>query len=164
MEIRILVIIFIIAFSGCQSPKKEYDFTFYKWNIHESYYLKFNSSDTLYYINTYPHEEQTSFKILSSKEKEKIQNTLNTITFPKDEEFENQSVEDGETYVFILNKGKQSKKLMIHEYNGLHQFLLFGKSLEEIKNFHKFTLTNKKIKLSEVDKIFRVPPTPIINY
>jgi hypothetical protein len=160
---RILAIILIIAFSGCQSPKKEHDFTFYKWNIHESYYLKFNSSDTLYYINTYPLEEQTSFTILSSEEKEKIQKTLDTIIFPKDEEFANRSGEDGETYAFILKNGKQSKKLMIHEYNGLHQFLLFGKSLEEIKNLHKFTQTNKKIELSEVDKMFRVPPPPIIN-
>jgi hypothetical protein len=160
---RILIIILIIAFSGCQSPKKEYDFTFYKWNIRESYYLKFNSSDTLYYINAYPSEEQTSFTILSSEEKEKIQNTLDSITFPKDEEYANRSVEDGETYAFILKNGKQFKKLMIHEYNGLHQFLLFGKSLEEIKNLHKFTQTNKKIELSEVNKMFRVPPPPIIN-
>ncbi|MEZ7504761.1 hypothetical protein [Flavobacterium sp. Arc2] len=161
---RILVIILIIAFSGCQSPKKKHDFTFYKWSIHESYYLKFNSSDALYYINTYPHEAQTSFIILSSEEKEKIQNILDTITFPKDEEFANHSGEDGETFAFTLKNGKQSKKLMIHEYNGLHQFLLFGKSLEKIKNLHKFTQTNKKIKLSEVDKMFRVPPPPIINY
>jgi hypothetical protein len=160
---RILAIILIIAFSGCQSPKMEHDFTFYKWNIHESYYLKFNSSDTLYYINTYPFEEQTSFTILSSEEKEKIQNTLDTITFPKDEEFACRSGEDGETNAFILKNCKQSKKLMLHEYNGLHQFLLFGKSLEEIKNLHKFTQTNKKIELSEVDKMFRVPPPPIIN-
>lgn len=159
---RILIIILIITFSSCQSPKKECDFTFYKWNIHESYYLKFNSSDTLYYINAYPLEEQTSFTILSREEKEKIQNTLDTITFPKDEEYANRSVEDGETYAFILNNSK-SKKLMIHEYNGLHQFLLFGKSLEEIKNLHKFTQTNKKIELSEVSKMFRVPPPPIIN-
>lgn len=160
---RILSIILIIAFSACQSPKKEHDFTFYKWNIHESYYLKFNSSDTLYYINTYPLEEQISFTILSSEEKEKIQNTLDTVTFPKDEEFANHSGEDGETYAFILKNGKQSRKLMIHEYNGLHQFLLFGKSLDEIKNSHKFTQTNKKIELSDVDKMFRVPPPPIIN-
>lgn len=160
---RILSIILIISFSACQSSKKEHDFTFYRWNIHESYYLKFNSSDTLYHINTYPLEEQTSFSILSSEEKEKIQNTLDTITFPKDEEYPNRSGEDGETYVFILKYGKQCKKLMIHEYNGLHQFLLFGKSLEEIKNSHKFTQTYKKIELSDVDKIFRVPPPPIIN-
>jgi hypothetical protein len=160
---RILAIILIIVFSGCQSPKKECDFTFFKWNIHESYYLKFNSSYTLYYINAYPLEEQTSFTILSNEEKEKIQNTLDSITFPKDEEYVNSSIEDGETYAFILKNSKQSKKLMIHEYNGLHQFLLFGKSLEEIKNLHKFTQTNKKIELSEVNKMFRVPPPPIIN-
>jgi hypothetical protein len=53
---------------------------------------------------------------------------------------------------------------MIHEYNGLHQFLLFGKSLEEIKNLHKFSQANKKINLSEVDKMFRIQPPPIINY
>jgi hypothetical protein len=163
MKMRILVMILIIAFSGCQSPKKKCDFTFYKENIRESYYLKFNSSDTLYYINVYPLQEQTSFTILSREEKEKIQNTLDTITFPNGEEFANRSGEDGETYAFILKNSEQSKKLMIHQYNGLHQFLRFGKSLEEIMNLHKFTQTNKKIELSEVNKMFRVPPPPIIN-
>ncbi|WP_281322392.1 hypothetical protein [Flavobacterium aestivum] len=161
---RILAIILIIFFVGCQSPKKDCDFTFFKWNIHETFYLKFNSSDTLYYINTYPFEEQTSFTILSSEEKEKIQNILDTLSFPKDKEFVNSSIEDGETYAFNLKNGKQFKTLKIHEYKGLNQFLRFGKSLEEIKSLHKFSQTNKKFDLNEINKILIAPvPPPIIE-
>jgi hypothetical protein len=160
---RILIIILLIAFSGCQSPQKKHDFTFYKWNIHESYYLKFNSSDTLYYINTYPYEEQTSFTILSNEEKEKIENILDTITFPKDEEFTNSSIEDGETNAFKLKDNKHSKKIIIHGRKGPYQFWSFGKSLDKIKDLHKFTQTNKKIDLTEDEKMFSVPPPPIIN-
>jgi hypothetical protein len=159
---RILAIILIIVLSGCQSPKKECDFTFFKWNIHESYYLKFNSSDTLYYINAYPYEEQTSFTILNNEEKDEIQNILDTISFPMKKEYVNSSIEDGETYVFNLKKGEQSKTVKIHEYKGLNQFLLFGKSLEEIKSLHEFTRTNKKFDLSVINKMLYVPPPP--NY
>ena len=160
---RILAIILIIAFSGCQSPKKKFDFTFYKGNIHESFYLKFNSSDTLYYINAYAYEEQTFFTILSSEEKEKIQNILDTITFPKDEEFVNSLIEDGETNAFNLKDDKESKKLMIHGQKGPNQFWSFGESLVKIKNLHEFTRTNKKFDFRVFNKILNAPPPPIIN-
>ena len=160
---RVLALILPIVFSGCQSPKKEFDFTFYKGNIHESYYLKFNSSDTLYYINAYAYEEQTSFTILSSEEKEKIQNILDTITFPKDEEFTNSLIEDGETNAFNLKDNKQSKNLMIHGRKGPNQFWSFGESLVKIKDLHEFNRTNKKFNLSVFNKILNVPPPPIIN-
>ena len=160
---RILTIILIVVFSNCQSPKKEYDFTFYKGNIHESYYLKFNSSDTLYYINAYPYEEQTSFTILSSEEKEKIQNILDTITFPKEEKYTNSLIEDGETNAFNLKVEKQTKKLMIHGHMGPKHFLSFEESLVKIKNLHEFTRTNKKFDLSIFNKILNAPPPPVIN-
>lgn len=150
---------FIIV--ACQSPKKNHDFTFFKWNIHESYYLKFNSSDTLYFINTYPLEEQTSFTILNEEEKEKIQSTLDTISFPKETEFEG-SVEDGETFAFELKSKKQSKQLKIHGHQGPNQFWLFGKSLEIIKDQHIFIKINKKFDLSEFNKMILSPPPPPI--
>lgn len=107
MKLSITIILLTLLLS-CQSSKKNHDFTFFKWNIHQSYYLKFNSSDTLYFINTYPMEEQISFTILSAEEKEKIQSTLDTISFPKEKEFIS-SVDDGETYAFDLkNKNNQN--------------------------------------------------------
>src|SRR4051812_13137209 len=99
--IKKYILFFFLIVIGCQSPKKNHNFTFFKWNIHESYYLKFNSSDTLYFINTYPLEEQTSFTILNEEEREKIQTTLDSISFPKEKEFVS-SVDDGETFAFEL--------------------------------------------------------------
>jgi hypothetical protein len=160
---RTFALIVIIVLSGCQSPKKDTDFTFFKWNIRETYYLKFNSSDTLYYIGTYPFEEQTSFTILSDEEKNEIENILDTITFPKNDTFENNSIEDGETYAFVLKNKKQSENLKIHGHSGPNQFWLFGKSLEEIKCRHKFTKINREFDLSEVSKMYQVPPPPIIG-
>ena len=148
--------LFLIIVS-CQAPKKNYDFTFFKWNIHESYYLKFNSSDTLYFINIYPLEEQTSFTILNEEEKERIQSTLDTISFPKEKEFVS-SVDDGETFAFELKSEKQSKQLKIHGHKGPNQFWLFGKSLETIKDQHTFIKINKKFDLSEFNKMILSPP------
>ena len=149
---RSLFLILILVFTGCQTRKK-LDFTFYKWNIRESYYLKFNSSDTLYYINTYPFEEQTSYTILASTEREMIQNILDSISFPKDKIDFDSSVDDGVTYAFNLKDKKHTRKLKIHGHAGPNQFWEFGKSLEDIKNNHKFTEINKEINLTEIDSM-----------
>lgn len=161
MKLSITIILLTLLLS-CQSSKKNHDFTFFKWNIHQSYYLKFNSSDTLYFINTYPMEEQISFTILSAEEKEKIQSTLDTISFPKEKEFIS-SVDDGETYAFDLKNKKQSKQLNIHGHQGPNQFWLLGKSLERIKDQHTFIKINKKFDLSEFNKMILSPPPPIIR-
>lgn len=149
----------IISLTGCKSPKTNYDLTFFKWNIHESYYLKFNSSDTLYFINTYPLEEQTSFTILNEEEKEKIQTIIDTLTFPRQKEYMNRSIDDGETFAFELKSIKQSKQLKIHGHQGPNQFWLFGKSLETIKSQHTFIKTNKSFDLTDFNKMI-ISPIP----
>jgi hypothetical protein len=147
---RNLALIFILVFAGCQS-RKDTDFTFYKWNMRESYYLKFNSSDTLYFINSF--EEKNSYTILKSDEKEKIQNILDSISFPKNKTTFDSDVNDGETYAFILKNNKNSKKVKIHTFAGPEQFWAFGSLLEEIKNKHKFIQTKKKFDLREMDSM-----------
>ncbi|MBF6640234.1 hypothetical protein IVB69_01950 [Flavobacterium sp. J49] len=147
---RNLALIVILVFAGCQSRKGS-DFIFYKWNIQESYYLKFNSTDTLYLIN--PYEEQTSYTILKSDEKEKIQSVLDSISFPQEKTSFSRSVNDGVTYAFNLKKNNQSSKLKIHADAGPNQFWVFGKSLEEIKNNHKFIKIKKVFDLSEIDSM-----------
>lgn len=149
---RYLALIIILTFAGCQI-RKDSDFTFYKWSIHESYYLKFNSTDTLYHINTYPLEEQTSYTILNSDEKERIQNILDSISFPQDKKSFSSSVDDGVTYAFYLKHDKYSDKLKIHADAGPSQFWFFGKSLEEIKANHKFIEIKKVFNLSEIDSM-----------
>ena len=161
---RICILALILVFLGCKSPKKDYDFTFFKWNIRESYYLKFNSSDTLYYVDVYGYKEETSYTILRKDEKERIQTILDTITFPKEENFENNLIEDGETNAFVLKNEKQSRKLKIHS-NGPNQFWRLGKTLDGIKNNHVFSKTDKKIDLNEINKmvLMELPPTFIID-
>jgi hypothetical protein len=161
---RFLVIILILVLFGCKSPKKDCDFTFFKWNIQESYYLKFNSSDTLYCINVYGYKKETFFTILNEDEKEKIQNILDTITFPKNDTYES-LIEDGVTNAFMLKNNNKFKKLKIHGHNGPNQFWLFGKSLEGIKINHKFIKTDKKIDLKEINKmvLFEVPPNFVVD-
>ena len=153
---KIIVLFLAILFLGCQSPKKNHDFIFFKWSLHECYYLKFNSTDTLYIINTFP-IKQTSYTILNKEEKEKIQGTLDDISFPKETEYVNSGIDDGVTYAFSLKNGKQLKKLTIHGDIGPDRFWLFGKSLEDIKNQNSFTRINKKFDLKSIDEMVIVP-------
>lgn len=144
----------LILFLSCQ--KKDCNFTFFKWNIHESYYLKFNSSDTLYFINTYPLEEQTSYTILNNEEKELIQSNLDNLYFPTKKEYTS-LVDDGETYAFELKTKKQTDQLKIHGHQGPNQFWLFGKRLETIKDHHTFTKINKAFDLTNFNKMIVTP-------
>ena len=161
---RICIIVLILILIGCKSPKKEYDFNFYKGNIHESYFLNFNSSDTLYFTDVYGYDkDETSFTILSKEEKEKIENILDTITFPKIDSFQNNKIEDGTTNAFVLRQGKQTRKFKIHGGKGPSAFWIFGKSLEQMKSTHEFIKINKKIDLRVVEKILLIPPPPIID-
>lgn len=149
---RICIIVLILILIGCKSPKKEYDFTFYKGNIHESYFLNFNSSDTLYFTDVYGYDkEETSFTILSKEEKEKIDAILDTITFPKMDSFGNIRGEDGDVSAFVLKNENQVNSLRIHG-RGPGILWLFGKSLQHLKFSHEFIKTNKKFDLYEIDK------------
>lgn len=145
-----------IVVSACQAPKKNHDFTFYKWSLDESYYLKYNSTDTLYIINAFPFE-QTAYTILTIEEKENIQSSLDNISFPIEKDFSNSLLDDGLTYAFSLKNGKQSQQLKIHGDKGPKQFWLFGKSLETIKDKHSYIKTNKKFDLSIIQKT-EMPP------
>ncbi|MBL0739089.1 hypothetical protein JI750_19500 [Flavobacterium sp. GN10] len=160
---RISIIVLVLLLVGCKSPKKDYDLTFFKWNIHDSYYLKFNSSDTLYCVDSYGFKEETSFAILNKEEKERIEEALGTLVFPKDDTYES-PVDDGETNAFVLKNGEESKKLKIHGFSGPKQFWLFGETLERIKLSHEFTKMNKNIDLKEINEmvIMKIPP-PIID-
>ncbi|MBO9586171.1 MAG: hypothetical protein J7574_18555 [Flavobacterium sp.] len=111
-------------------------------------------------MNVYGYnKEETFFTILNREEKERIQNILDTITFPKEESFENSKVEDGETNAFVLKSEQKFKKLKIHE-SGPKQFWLFGKSLNQLKINHQFVKTNKKIDLKEIKKMVIMPMPP----
>lgn len=145
--------------------KENIDFTFFKWNIRESYYLKLNLSDTLFFINTYPFEKSVSYTILNDEDKEILQNILDTISFPKNEtSFENNKIEDGNTYAFELKNNNQKRSLKIHGGKGPIHFWKLGKTLETIKANHQFTTINKKFDLSEIEKsLFFIPPPPIIK-
>jgi hypothetical protein len=93
---------------------------------------------------------------LKSDEKDKIQNILDSISFPKDKTKFRSDIIDGETYAFILKNNKGSKKVSIHTFAGPEQFWRFGRLLEEIKNKHKFVETKKKFDLREMDSMVMV--------
>lgn len=155
---RVSVIVLVLILVGCKFPKKDFDFTFFKWNIHETYYLKFNSSDTLYCVDVSGYnKEESFFTILNKEEKERIQNILDTLSFPKEESFENSKVEDGQTNAFLLRSGNQFRKLKIHGHNGPNRFWLFGKSLDKLRINHQFIKMNKKVDLKEIKKMVIMP-------
>ncbi len=120
----------------------------------ESYYLKFNSSDTLYYISSLPLEQKNSFTILKKEDKKEIQNVLDSITFPENKILFESDVNDGTTYAFNLKREKEIQKLKVHgRFAGPKQFWIFGERLDEIIRRYQFIPTDKKIDLTEIDSM-----------
>ena len=165
-KLKLLPIFLLPFLFCCKSKKEDFEFVFFQWNIHENYYLKINSSDTIYWIADNPIEKQTKFAILNKEQKEKIQNSLSSLSFPKENHFSSNS-EDGVTYAFIYKDKMKTNNLMLHANVGPKQFWQFGEYLEKVKNDSKFTKIEKKINLNWAKKLLKIvsppPPPPKVN-
>jgi len=160
-----LVFVILILFS-CKAEKENFEFTFFKWSIHGDYYLRVNSSDTLYLVIDNPIEKQNKFVILQKEQKDKIESFLSQSKFPKEEYF-SRDVNDGLSYAFMYSDKRRKNKLLIHAHAGPTEFWEFGEYLENLKNGSKFINTNRKINLKDIQKMLftlsPAPPPPKIN-
>jgi hypothetical protein len=78
---------------------------------------------------------------------------LIALTFPKRENFDDNDVDDGVTYAFVVQDKKLVEKIKIHGNAGPKRFWYFGEVLEKIKLNLQFSKTNKKIDLKEINKM-----------
>lgn len=154
-----LLLIFIIF--GCNSKSSDFSLTFYRWNIHEDYYLKLNNSDTLYYVIDNPIEKKTRFAVLLEDDKELLKEKIQRLNFPKTEMFSSQ-VDDGLSYNFIYESGNKISRLSNHGNSGPKEFWEFGKLLESLKAKYHFQEIKKKVDLKEMNNFIFVP-MPVIN-
>lgn len=162
--IKFLAIIFALFLVGCQQKKEKFELTFFRWSIHEDYFLKINSSDTIYFVIDNPIENQTKYAVIGKEEKDKIENYISHLSFPKDEYYSN-NVEDGLSYLFFYKDKFRQNKILIHAHAGPKEFWEFGKYLESIKNNAKFISTNKKVILKDIQNfmLLKAPPPPKVT-
>ena len=158
----ILSILILSIITGCQSEKENFELTFFRWSIHEDYYLKFNSNDSVYFIVDNPIEKQIRFAILTQDEKEKLKEYITKLSFPEREKFSS-SVDDGLTYAFAYKTDEELKKLSIHSNSGPKEFWEFGRFLEYIKNNKSFKPISKNINLEDINDLIFMPFPPKIN-
>lgn len=150
---KILALISVILIAGCAAPQEKFELAFYKWSIHEYYLLKINSSDTIYIIKNFPQERKVSFAIINNNDRKLIDRMLDTISFPKEDFFENEAIADGITYSFNYRSQKTEQRLIIQTGTGPNQFWLLGRLLEKIKNQYNFIDTKTELDSTEIDKI-----------
>ena len=158
----LLSILIVSIITCCQSKKEDFEFTFFRWNIHEDYYLKFNSNDTVYFVKDNPIEKQVKYAIMNQNEKEKLKEYITKLSFPDKEKFST-SVDDGLTYAFVYKTNEKLKKLSIHDNSGSKEFWEFGRFLENLKNEKSFIPIRKKINLADMNDLILMPFPPIIN-
>jgi hypothetical protein len=159
LVLSILIFSFI---TSCQSKKEDFEFTFFRCNIHEDYYLKFNLNDTVYFIVNNPIEKQVKYAIMKQNEEEKLTEYIAKLSFPDKERFSS-SVDDGLTYAFVYKTNKKLKKLSIHDNSGSKEFWEFGRFLEHLKNEKHFLPIEKKMDLDDMNDLILMPFPPLIN-
>lgn len=160
---KLVTIIILVLFCSCEKKKESCfkNFTYSKGNIRTSYRLRFNSSDTVYYLNYYPFEKTgLHYFILEQNERKKLDSLICDFKFPiKDSLLLNDDIHDGTTIAFSIDK----KRLMLHGNKGLEVFWYFEKWMDYLQTQKQLKPINRKIKFDDFDTMLpRVPP-PIIN-
>jgi hypothetical protein len=136
-------------------------FTYSKGNISTSYLLKINDSDTVYYLNRYPYEQNDlHYFLLIKNEKERLNDLICKLKFPlKDSLFLNKNVEDGTTIGFSID----NKRIILHAEDGPKEFWRFEKWMDSLIISKQLNPTKRKIKTIEFDTMLRLPPPSIIK-
>lgn len=160
---KLISIIILVLFCSCEKKKESCfkNFTYLKGNIKTSYRLRFNSSDTVYYLNYYPSGKTgLHYFMLKQNERKKLDSLICNFKFPiKDSVQLNNYITDGTTIAFSIDK----KRLMLHGDKGPEGFWYFEKWIDYLQTQKQLKPTNRKIKFDDFDTMLpRIPP-PIIN-
>ncbi|NYA72374.1 hypothetical protein HZF10_15700 [Flavobacterium sp. MAH-1] len=146
----IIIMFTSIIFYGCNSKSSDFSLTFYRWSIHEDYYLKLNNYDTILYIIDNPIEKMTRYALISEDDRELLQSKIQDFNFPKTERFSSQ-IDDGLSYNFVYESDKQIKRLSNHVNSGPKEFWELGKLLESLKAKYHFQEIKKDANLKEMN-------------
>jgi hypothetical protein len=136
------------------------NFTYSKGNIKTSYRLKFNSSDTVYYLDYYPFGQKgLHYFVLKKNEKKILDSLICEFKFPiRDSVLLNDRIMDGTTIAFSID----NKRLMLHGHEGPKEFWEFEKWMDYLQSSKQLQPIKRKIKFDKFDKMLPVPP-PIIK-
>jgi hypothetical protein len=156
MRKLILVTTLLLSLNGCKEKKESCfsNFTYSKGNIKISYHLKFNSSDTVYYENTYFYgtKKGLNYFLLEKNEKKILDSLVCKFKFPKDSLLLNDRVNDGTTLAFSID----NKRLMLHE-TGPKEFWKFEEWMDNVQLYKKLTPIKRKIKFADFRTMFTLP-------
>lgn len=159
--VSIITIITLVLIS-CDKKKEicYTEFTYSKGNIKTSYKLKFNSSDTVYYLDRYPYGgKELHYFILERNEKKILDSLICGFNFPiNDSVISNNGIEDGTTIAFSIN----NRRLMLHGNKGPKEFWEFEEWTNNLQSHKQLKPIERKINFDDFDKMFPVPP-PIVN-
>ena len=155
MRASILILATLFLMCNCKKEKENCfsSFTFFKGNIHESYYLKFNSSDTVYYYDRYPMGKKgIHYFLLKESASKELDSFVFGLKFPKDSVLDDFKGNDGTTLAFSIDK----KRLMLHS-SGPKEFWNFEKWVNHLQFYNTLKPINRKVKFDNFDKML---PTP----
>ena len=155
---KLASIIFLVLLCSCKKEKESCytNFTYSKGNIKMYYRLKFNSSDTVYYLDDYPWGKKGLYYfVLEDNEKKILDSLVCAFKFPiKDSIFLNDRINDGTTIAFSID----NKRLMLHGHEGPKEFWKFEDWINYLQNNKQLQPIKRKIKFDKFDKMLPIPP------
>lgn len=157
MKTYLLVITLCVLFYSCSENKKRCysSFTYFKGNIRYSYYLKFTSSDTVYFYDRYPFGKKgTHYFLLDEITRNELDKIVCKFRFPKDSVQLNSDIEDGTTIAFEMDK----KRVMLHGNKGPKEFWNFEETMSSIQFLDLLKPINRNVKFENFDKMLPAPP------
>ena len=155
---KIFSLILLFLLCNCKEKQKSCftNFTFGKANIHISYLLKINSSDTVYYLDRYPYGKKRLYYFVLDKDKRKyLTKLICELNFPKDSVMLNEGINDGTTIAFSLDN---KKRVLLHGKEGPQAFWNFAEWIEGMKNYHGLKPVERNIEFDNFESMFSIPP------
>lgn len=159
---KLASILLLVLLCSCEKEKESCykNFTYSKGNIKMYYRLKFNSSDTVYYLDGYPFGKKGIYYfVLEENEKKILDSLVCRFKFPiKDSVIINNQIEDGTTIAFSIG----NKRLMLHGGKGPKEFWKFEEWMDYLQTYKQLKSTSRKVNFDDFDKMLPLPPS-IIN-
>jgi hypothetical protein len=164
---KIFLVFTVAFFSSCDKEREIVapnftDFVYVNFNLRQNTSLKFSGTDTLFLQKRFPEEPVGNFiAILDKQDRDSLIRKINDLHFEKYKaKYFQEKIEDGNSQVFALNKGKKTKSVFIHGRTCPLEINDFGVWLKRFESKQKFIKTKEYIHFWDLGNLVAPPPPP----
>lgn len=149
MKQLILLFIFISLMSCSKTEKKEQPFDSFVYSFSAQaldYAVKFNNSDTVYFIKRRPEPVANSYAIITNEEKDRLIALTEGINFSKYEsKYEDNAIMDASSFQFYTTKNGQENTVYVYGTKAPEELYRYATQLNDYIKRLDFKPYNGKV-------------------